>query len=233
MNTPSYKLVIANRNYSSWSLRAWLFLRASGIPFEEIRIPMFTDTWATEIAQYSTAGRVPVLIHGDVRVWDSTAIIQYLGEQHPDAVDWPKSQPGRAHAQSISAEMHSGFLAIRDELPQNIRARHRVSVANLSASCVRQIGRIEEIWSVCRTRYGQKGEWLFGELSLADIMFAPVALRFLSYQIPIGDTAAEFQRAVVNHPLVMEWVDAAKEETEAITFIDDLVPAAESPLTLG
>jgi glutathione S-transferase len=228
-----FRLVIANRNYSSWSLRAWLFLKVSDVPFEEIRIPMFTDTWVTDIARYTPAGRVPVLLDGDVTVWDSTAIIQYVREQYPDAVDWPGSQPARAHAQSISGEMHSGFLAVRDELPLNIRARRPREVSELSDSCRRQLDRIDEIWSDCRAKYGGLGEWLFGDFSIADIMFAPVALRFLTYAIPLSEPAAEFQHAVVGHPRIAEWVAMAKAEPEAISFLDELVPAAKSALTLG
>jgi glutathione S-transferase len=227
------KLVVANRNYSSWSLRAWLFLKVSGIPFEEIRIPMFTDTWVTDIARYTPAGRVPVLLDGDVTVWDSTAIIQYIREQFPDALDWPSPQPARAHALSISGEMHSGFLAIRDELPLNVRACRLREVSDLSDSCRGQNGRIDEIWSDCRIRYGKRAKWLFGDFSIADVMFAPVALRFLTYQIPVGEPVAEYQRAVAGHPCVAEWVAMAKAEPEAIPFIDELVPATRSPLTLG
>ena len=228
-----YRLVIGNKNYSSWSLRAWLFLRESAIPFTEIRIPMFTPSWPHEVAQYSPAGRVPVLLDENTAVWDSTAIFQYIRERHPRAVGWPKSDEARAFAQSISGEMHSGFLAIRDELPQNIRARRQRDRAELSPGCLRQIQRVDEIWSVCRTRYGSGGDWLFGDFSLADIMYAPVALRFLTYGIAISDAAKQFQRAVCERAAVREWVAAAKEESEAITFIDDLVPAWKSPLVLG
>ena len=194
---------------------------------------MFTETWESEIGRYSPARRAPVLLHGDLAVWDTTAIFQHVCEHHAQAVSWPVAQPARAHAQSISAEMHSGFLAIRDELPQNIRVRHPRALSELSDSCLRQIRRIEQIWSGCRKEYGSKGDWLFGDISLADIMFTPVALRFLSYQIPVSEAAAEFQHAVVAHPYVREWIAAATAEPEVIPFIDDLVPAVNSPLTLG
>jgi glutathione S-transferase len=228
-----YRLVIGNKNYSSWSLRAWLFLKESAIPFTETRIPMFTPDWAREIARYTPARRVPVLIDGDVSVWDTTAIFQYIRERHPDAVGWPKDEKARAHAQSISGEMHSGFLAIRDQLPQNIRARRRRDASELSSGCLAQIRRVDEIWSECRNRYGQSGDWLFGEFCLADVMYTPVALRFATYGIPISDSAQEFQRAVSARPAVREWIAAATAEPEAIAFIDDFVPAAKSPLTLG
>ena len=140
-----YKLVIANRNYSSWSLRAWVFLTESRVPFEEIRIPLFTKTWSQEIGRYSPTMRVPVLLDDDITVWDTMAIIEYLLEEHPHSVGWPKSLQMRTHARSISAEMHSGFLAVRDELPQNIRARIKLEPSQLSDACRKQIARIDEI----------------------------------------------------------------------------------------
>ena len=228
-----YQLVIANRNYSSWSLRAWLFLTESGVAFEEIRVPMFTETWRADIARYSPAGRVPVLLDGDVTVWDSTAIFEYVREAHPDAVGWPEHAGSRAHARSVSAEMHAGFLAIRDELPQNIRAKHEYDPARLSESCQRQIGRVDEIWANCRERQAGDSEWLFGGFSLADIMFAPVALRFVTYSVPVSARASEFVAAVCRLETVQTWIAASRAEVETIPFIDELVPAASSPLTLG
>ena len=228
-----YRLVIANRNYSSWSLRAWLFLTESNIDFEEIRIPLFTDAWATEIARYSPAGRVPVLLDGDIPVWDTTAIIEYVRNKQPNAVGWPEPARAYALARSVSAEMHSGFLAIRDELPQNIRARNKLELSQLSNSCRTQISRIDEVWSKCRNEYGNSGEWLFGDFSVADVMFAPVALRFVTYSIPISDRAQEYVDAVQRLASVKKWIRAAGEEPESISFIDELVPAASSPITLG
>lgn len=228
-----YTLVIGNRNYSSWSLRAWLYLTQSNVSFDEIRIPLFTQAWPTEIAKYSPAGRVPVLLDDDVTVWDTPAIIEYVRERHAEAIGWPESGPMRAHAQSISAEMHSGFLAVRDELPQNLRARRALEFNQLSASCRDQIARLDEIWTDCRQRYGKHGEWLFGEFSIADVMFTPVALRFVTYAIPVSDGAQEFVDAVQELPAVRTWTEAAREETESLAFIDELTPAASSPLTLG
>jgi len=228
-----YKLVIANRNYSSWSLRVWLFLTESNVAFEEIRIPMFTETWPAEIARHSPVGRVPVLHDGDITVWDSTAIIEYVREQYPNAVGWPGSLQARAHARSVSAEMHSGFLAVRDELPQNIRARNKLAPGQLSEACHKQISRIDNIWTDCRRKYAESGEWLFGEFSIADIMFAPVALRFVTYSIPLSSEAHEFVDAVRRSKTVQQWIAEAQAEPESISFIDDLVPAASSPLTLG
>jgi glutathione S-transferase len=228
-----YKLVIANRNYSSWSFRAWLFLTESKIDFEEIKIPLFTEAWSREVARYSSAGRVPVLLDDDITVWDTMAIIEYVRDRNRNAVAWPQSRRMYAHAWSVSAEMHSGFLAVRDELPQNIRARNKLELSQLSDSCRKEISRIDEIWAECRRNYGDSGQWLFGEFSVADIMFAPVALRFVTYSIQISDKAQEYVNAVLGSASVRQWVKAAREEPESISFIDDLVPAASSPLTLG
>jgi len=228
-----YTLIIANRNYSSWSLRAWLYLSESKLPFEEVRIPLFTRNWKEEIARYTPAGRVPVLLDDDVTVWDSLAIMEYLREQHPDAVGWPVSARARAHARSVSAEMHSGFLAIRDELPQNLRVRCTLDVDQLSVSCRAQIARIDELWTDCRQQYGTAGNWLFGDFSIADVMFAPVALRFVSYSIPVSEHSREFVEAVRGLDSVQHWIDGARAESESLTFIDDLVPAKDSPLTPG
>jgi len=228
-----FKLVIGNRNYSSWSLRAWLFLRESGIPFEEHRIPMFSATWAADVAAFSPAHRVPVLIDGSLRVWDSLAIIEHVRERHPAAIGWPEEAEARAEARSIVSEMHSGFMAVRGELPQNIRLRSARSLSDLSPSCKEQIARISEIWESLRTRYEDRGPWLFGEFSLADIMFAPVALRFITYSISLPSAAQQFVDAIEELKSVQEWCEAAKSESETIEFIDQLVPADGSPLTLG
>jgi glutathione S-transferase len=228
-----YTLVIANRNYSSWSLRAWLYLTESNLAFEEIRIPLFTGTWKEEIARFSPGGRAPVLLDGDISVWDSMAIMEYVREQQADAVGWPVSDRARAHARSVSAEMHSGFLAIRDELPQNLRVHREMDVSQLSAACRKQIIRIDELWTDCRKQYGGGGEWLFGDFSIADIMFAPVALRFVTYSIPLSEHAREFVEAVCDLESVQRWIETAKEESEFLPFIDDLVPAKDSPLTPG
>lgn len=229
----TYKLVIGNRNYSSWSLRAWLFLRESGIAFEEIRVPLFTAEWAEAVARYSPTGRVPVLLDGDIQVWDTLSIFEYVRERHPEAVGWPADAAARAEARSIAAEMHAGFLAIRDELPQNLRARHKRDEARLSAGARAQIARVHGIWGSCRQRFGHAGPWLFGAFSIADVMYVPMALRFVTYDIPVPADARGFVDAVTALPSVREWIDAAAREPERIEFIDGLVPAVASPLTLG
>lgn len=228
-----YQLVIANRNYSSWSLRAWLFLKESRIPFEEIRVPLFTGDWKREVGRYSPAGRLPVLLDDGLAVWDSMAIMAHVRERHPRAVGWPVAGAARAQARSISAEMHSGFLAVRDELPQNLRVRRAIDRSRLTNACRQQIERIDGIWASCRTEYGDAGEWLYGDLSIADIMFAPVALRFVTYSIPVSGPARQFVEAVQRLESVQQWIEEARGETEALAFIDELIPTASSPLTPG
>lgn len=227
------QLVIANRNYSSWSLRAWLYLVESGIRFEEIRIPLFTGQWQERIGKYSPVGRVPVLVDGGLSVWDSTAIIEYVHEQYPDAVGWPAGVKQRARARSLCAEMHSGFLALRDELPQNLKVLSALDPGSLSEACRTQIRRIDQIWSECREENRATGNWLFGKFTIADVMFAPVALRFVSYGIAVSPPAREYIDAVTDLKSVRQWVDAAKSEKESIAFIDQRVPAAQTDLTLG
>jgi len=229
-----YKLVIGNKNYSSWSLRAWLYLRQGAIAFEEIRIPLFTESdWRAELRRYTPAGRVPVLLDGKHSVWDTQAIFEYLLEREPQAVGWPADARARAVARSVSAEMHSGFLAIRDELPQNLRARRPRAPGELSEACRREIERIEEIWTTCRRGHGDGGPWLFGAFSIADVMFAPVALRFLTYAVPVGPDAEDFIRAVEGLPAVQDWIRESEAEPERLPFIDNLLPASQTPLAPG
>lgn len=227
------ELVIGNYNYSSWSLRAWLHLRASGIPFSVTRIPLFSAGWSAEVGRYSPAGRVPVLLDGDLAVWDSLAIMEYVIEHYPEAVGWPDDRRERARARSICAEMHSGFIAIRNELPQNIRLRKALGSHQLSAACRAQLQRIDEIWSECRSEAAGKGRWLFGSLSVADIMFAPVALRLITYGVSMSPPAEEFVSAVQAFEPAREWAAAAATEEEELQFIDDLRPIGDTPLTPG
>jgi glutathione S-transferase len=231
------KLVIGNKNYSSWSLRPWLHLRESGIEFEEVHISLFSDgDWRDELSRYTSAGRVPVLVDGDLHVWDSLAIIGHVLERHgheEGVVGWPRDAGARAMARSISAEMHSGFLAIRDELPQNLRVRRLLALEDLSDACRSQVARVDEIWTSARERFGHDGPWLFGEMSVADMMYAPVALRFVTYGIGVGAQSQAFVDAVGGLESVRDFVAAARAEPEHLDFIDDLVPTADSPLVAG
>lgn len=221
----SLTLILGNKNYSSWSLRAWLYLKQSQLEFEEVVIPLFTEQWAQTIGQYSPSRRVPVLIEGDLTVWDTMAIFEYLLETCPQAVGWPRDRKARAVARSISAEMHAGFLGVRGELPQNIRTRCLRPLSSFSVNTQQEIQRIQSLWSTCKQQYGQQGDWLFGDFSIADVMYVPVALRFVTYGIPIEPSAQFFMDAVQALPAVQQWAQAAAAEPERLTEIDALAAA--------
>src|SRR5215218_1137903 len=194
------KLVIGNKNYSSWSMRPWLALRANGIPFEEVFIPLYTDDKADKdrILSFSRAGKVPALIDGDVTIWDSLAIIEYLAERFPDAQLWPKDRTRRAHARSTSAEMHSGFMALRSECGMNL---HRpIGAIELSPDARANVARIQDIWIECRQCYRELGPFLFGAFGAADAMFAPVVHRFRTYAIPVAPEAAAYMETMMALP---------------------------------
>src|ERR1700724_1794215 len=185
------KLVIGNKNYSSWSMRPWLALRASQIAFEEIFIPLYTgDTDKQRILDFTQSGKVPALLDDDVTIWDSLAIIEYAAERFPQTRLWPEDRASRAHARSISAEMHSGFAALRNECGMNL---HRpIRAVTLSDDARANVARIQEIWAECHQRYGKQGPFLFGAFSGADAMFAPVVHRFRTYAIEVAPQAKAY-----------------------------------------
>ena len=210
------KLVIGNKNYSSWSMRPWLALRAGNIPFEEIFIPPYTNDAADKdrLLSFSRSGKVPALIDGDITIWDSLAIIEYLAERFPEARLWPEDRARRAHARSISAEMHSGFMALRNECGMNL---HRpVRAVELSADARANVARIEEIWIECRERRATSGPFLFGAFGAADAMFAPVVHRFRTYAIPVAPQAAAYMETMMALPAFAEWTRAGLAETLVI-----------------
>ncbi len=225
------QLIIGNRNYSSWSLRAWLHLTESQLEFELVRISLDSPGFSDQIARYSPARRVPVLIDGEITVWDTMAIFEYVLEKFPSAISWPEQAAARAHSRSVSAEMHAGFMAVRDELPQNLRLHKPLQLENLSSSCQSQVERIDDIWRDCYQRYG--GPFLFGPLSIADFMYAPVALRFSTYAIPLSPEALSFQSAITGLASVQQFIADAREEPESLPYVDALIPATDNPLTLG
>lgn len=206
------KLIIGNKNYSSWSLRAWLLLREAGIDFEEQRICLDVDDTRENIARVSASGRVPVLIIDDVAVWDTLAIAETVAERWPEKKLWPADATARAHARSISAEMHSGFETLRSKMPMNCRAMGR-KVA-LPDDLTRDIDRVFAIWSECFHRYG--GEWLFGDFTVADAMYAPVVLRFRTYGVNLPESAYVYAKRVLESPAMQEWLAAAETEVEVI-----------------
>jgi len=210
------KLVIGNKNYSSWSMRPWLALRANNIGFEEIFIPLYTDNPADKnrILSFTRSGKVPCLIDGEVTVWDSLSIIEYVAERFPEAKLWPEDRAARAHARSISAEMHSGFLPIRSECGMNL---HRpIGRIALSADARANVARIDQIWSECRMRYDSSGPFLFGAFGAADAMFAPVVHRFRSYAVDVSSAAKAYMETMLALPAFAEWTNAALVETLVI-----------------
>jgi glutathione S-transferase len=209
------KLVIGNKNYSSWSMRPWLALRATGIAFEEVVIPLYTGAADKQrILNFSHSGKVPVLIEGDVTIWDSLAIIEYLAERFPESNLWPEDRASRAHARSISAEMHSGFAALRNECGMNL---HRpVGAIALSDDARADIARIQQIWIECRKRHGRTGPFLFGSFGGADAMFAPVVHRFRTYAIATAPEVRDYMAAMMSLPAFQEWTRAGLAETLVI-----------------
>ena len=209
------KLVIGNKNYSSWSMRPWLALRANNIAFEEIFIPLYTgDADKARILGFTHSGKVPALIDGDVTIWDSLAIIEYLAERFPEAGLWPEDRASRAHARSISAEMHSGFAALRNECGMNL---HRaVGAIALSADARGNVVRIQQIWAECHERYGKHGPFLFGTFGAADAMFAPVVHRFRTFAIEVVPDAQPYMDAMMALPAFQEWTRAGLAETLVI-----------------
>jgi glutathione S-transferase len=210
------KLVIGNKNYSSWSMRPWLVMRAAGIAFEEVFIPLYTDNKADKdrILSFSRAGKVPALVDGDVTVWDSLSIIEYLAERFPDAKLWPQDRAARAYARSISAEMHSGFLPLRSECGMNL---HRpVGAVTLSADVQANVARVQEIWTECRDRHGKSGPYLFGAFTAADAMYAPVVHRFRTYAIGVSPQVQAYMDTMMALPAFAEWTKAGLAETLVI-----------------
>jgi glutathione S-transferase len=207
-------LVLGNKNYSSWSLRAWFFLRVHQVPFQEERVALFSDDWHRRISELSPSGKVPVLLEGDVRVWDSLAICEHVSDRD-SLPGWPGDWRARAVARSIVAEMHSGFAALRQQLPMNCRAEGRRIDPDEAAR--RDIGRVQTIWRECRARWGGAGgPWLFGGFTIADAFYAPVASRFRTYGVRLEPTSAAYYDTVLGSEAYGEWAAAAREETEII-----------------
>lgn len=204
-------LAIGNKNYSSWSMRPWIALKASGIAFDEVEIPLYTGPADKQrILDFTPSGKVPVLVDGDITVWDSLAIIEYVAERFPEAGLWPQDAASRAHARSVSAEMHSGFMALRNECGMNI---HRpIRAKPLSDDARANIARVQEIWTDCRAKYGGQGPYLFGAFSGADAMFAPVIHRFRTYAIYVTPPVRGYMDTMLANAAFQEWTTAALAE---------------------
>jgi glutathione S-transferase len=208
-----YTIYIGNKNYSSWSFRAWLMIKRLGIPFEEVLIPLYEPQSRTEILRHSPSGKVPALEHGPITVWDSLAIGEYLAELVPAARLWPQSPEARAAARAISHEMHSGFLPLRRHFPMNMRSVFdRAIIPEIQGD----IDRITALWRDCRQRFGQGGDFLFGDFTIADAMYAPVVSRFRTFKLPLDAESEAYAAAITAWPAYQEWLAAARKEPMVI-----------------
>jgi len=205
------QLYIGNQNYSTWSLRAWLIFDNYNLNTDIIKLKLFTSDFYDTLAAVTPTAKVPTLVDGDVAVWDSLAILEYVNDAHLNGAAWPNSVADRAHARAISAEMHSGFFAVRNEMPMNCRAKRKLV---LSEDALKDIARIDAIWSAQMEQYPE--EWLFGEWSIADAMFAPVALRVETYGIQLSEKASQYQQRVLNSPSIQKWLAEASLETDVV-----------------
>lgn len=206
-------LTIGDKNLSSWSLRPWIVMKQSGIPFAEETVRLDRPDTRRILDETSPSGLVPFLTHGDVKIWDSLAIVEYLNDLFPGKQLWPADIAARAFARAVSAEMHSGFSALRTVWPMNFS---REGMRHLTGNVQRDIGRIDTIWSACRTRFGAGGDFLFGAFSIADAMYAPVVSRFLTYgPVALSDKAAAYVETVRALPAYKEWGEGARAETSA------------------
>ncbi|MEO5866482.1 MAG: glutathione S-transferase family protein [Sphingomonas sp.] len=207
------KLIIGNKAYSSWSLRGWLALKQSGLPFQEVVVPIFEADWdkrrqGDEFAPSS--GKVPILWDGDVVVWDSLAIVEYCNEKSGGDRFWPKQDAPRAMARSMAAEMHSSFAALRRKHTMNVRQVHPPGKPD--DDVLADLARIMELWAQARARFGGAGQFLFGDFGAVDIMYAPVVTRIVTYGLPVARFAVGYIDAVLQHPFMQDWIASAQEE---------------------
>jgi glutathione S-transferase len=207
------KIIIGNRAYSSWSFRGWLALKQSEEEFEELVVPLFDAEWEErrEGAEFAPSlGKVPILWDGECVVWDSLAIIEFLADRVGRDRYWPEDDSARGMARSMAAEMHSGFANLRRELPMNVRKSF--PPVEISDPVREEIDRILQMWAQARARHGGTGDFLFGTWCAADMMYAPVVTRFITYGVPVPPFAALYMKAVLSHPHVIEWIDKAQDE---------------------
>jgi glutathione S-transferase len=207
----SLHLLIGSKNYSSWSFRPWLAMKVARITFDETVAPIDVADFKARVLAFGGSGRVPVLRDGDVRVWESLAILEYIAEKFPAAGLWPENPAARAHARAVASEMHAGFVSLRRHLPMNIA--RPVKFRALDNGSATDVARIDAIWTECRSKYGAGGPFLFGSFGAADAMFAPVVWRFHTYAVEVSSTALSYMRAMMALPSWNEWRDAARRET--------------------
>ena len=215
-------LVIGNKNYSSWSLRPWLAMRVGGIDFDEklIEFGDFGPEWQNAISEFSPTKKVPLLVDGDIKVWESLAILEYLADKWPEKNLWPTDIAARTMARTVSAEMHAGFTALRTYMPMNIRASH--PGVNLDKPGVMDdVNRICEIWNQCRESFGADGDFLFGHFTNADAMFAPIVSRLTTHAVEVDKVSRAYMDAVLAIPAMIEWSDAGRAE-KALVAMDEI-----------
>lgn len=220
------ELYLGNKNYSSWSLRAWLLLRHLEIDFKEHMVSVAARDYNPELRRIAGNARVPCLHQDGFQIWESLAIAEYLAERHPEM--WPADEHARARARSISAEMHAGFAHLRRAMPFNLK--HRVKGKAAAPEVQREIDRVVEIWTEARTRFAHdEGPYLFGRFSVADAMFAPVACRFHTYNVKLAPAAQAWCNTILAHPAMKEWYAAAARETETVPHMDAVTEAYGKP----
>lgn len=212
----TFTIVLGNKAYSSWSLRPWLVLAHTGAAFEEVVIPLGQPDTKARILEHSPAGKVPVLKHGDLVVWDSLAIAEHLADTFPEARLWPEDPAARAVARSVSAEMHAGFASLRSTMPMNLKDKRPGE--GRTAQTDADIGRIQDIWRDARARFGADGPFLFGNFTIADAMFAPVVTRFETYAVELDPVCRAYADAVLDLPALRAWTEAALAEPWTIDF---------------
>ena len=205
------KLIIGNKNYSSWSMRPWMALKVAGIAFDETVISLNASDFKATVSPHSGTGKVPVLIDNNVQVWESLAILEYLAEKFPAAGLWPADASARAHARALASEMHAGFVPLRRHLPMNMW--RPVMNRDLTPEVEANVRRIEAMWADCRARFGAGGPFLFGRFGAADAMYAPVVSRFHTYAVSVGAGTRAYMEAVMELPAWREWYAAAVKES--------------------
>lgn len=207
MTSVPMTLVIGSKRFSSWSLRPWLALKRAGAEFQEVEIPLRQADTKSQILKWSPSGKVPCLIHGQVKIWDSLAICEYVAELFPKAALWPQGAEARAVARAVSAEMHSGFPVLRERCPMDVCIR--IPLADPPTELLVEVERVKTIWNECRHRFGQGGPFLFGRFSVADAMFAPVVTRFTTYALKLDQVSKAYCQAVWAVPAMQEWRQTA------------------------
>ena len=205
-------LLVGNQNYSSWSLRPYMALAMAGIDFDKQMIRLLVPGFKAKLAKYNAAGKLPLLIHNGNTIWDTLAIIEYAAETWPDKNIWPKNKKARAMARSVSAEMHSGFFAIRNACPMNLRRPIKLPPGGISAAVRADVDRLEALWAQCRKLHGKGGPFLFGKFSAADAMFTPVATRLHTFAIPVKSATRAYMDALFATKAFVQWkAEAALE----------------------